>query len=509
MKITMENPHTAEELAAMCGGILYQWGDAPIPPVTGICTDSREADGATAFCAIRGERVDGHGFLPAVYGAGCPLAFVERMPDAPTLSERGEGAAATMAAAAIVVDDTVAALSRLAAARRKADLADMKTVAVTGSVGKTTTKEMVAAVLAVGSRGTGRAFKKDGNFNSVIGLPLSVMEIPADTTHAVLEMGMSGRGEIAAMSAAARPDIALITNIGSSHLALLGTRENIAAAKLEIAEGLRPGGILLLCGDEPLLAAVGHEEHPLRADIRVLRLSLAGAPEADFAAERITATDAGMRFDLHTPDGVITDLLVPAPGRHMVWAGAFAAAVGTLCGFSDERIREGLAAYRPAALRQNCRRVGQVTFMEDCYNAAPESMRAAFEVLDITAAHAPTPARRIAVLGSMLELGEQTVEHHREVGRTLAAHRPDLLVTVGELGAHIAAGARDGGLPADRILTFCTEATPATLAPATDYPPVAAALAERILPGDIILYKASRSMKMEEIAHTLETLLTE
>ncbi len=501
MKITMNPSRTAEEISGMCGGTLHLRATASLPSVSGICTDSREADADTMLCAIRGERVDGHRFLPAAIRAGCRVCLCERLPDGwDDLSS--DGPMGDAPAAAIVVDDTVAALGRLAAARRESDLSTMKTVAVTGSVGKTTTKEMIAAVLAAGAP-AGKSFKKDGNYNSVIGLPMSMMEIPADTTHAILEMGMSGRGEIAAMTAAARPDIALVINIGTSHMEQLGSRENIAAAKLEIAEGLRPGGILLLCGDEPLLESV---TCPSGVDT-VLRLTLSDAPGAAFAARRIRAERDGMTFDLHTPDSVLTDLFVPAPGGHMVWAGAYAAAVGILCGFSADTVRAGLAAYRPAALRQNRRTVGTMTFIEDCYNAAPESMRAALDVLDITAAHAPAPARRVAVLGSMMALGEQTADRHREVGRTVAAHAPDRLITVGALGAFIAEGARAAGLPADRILVLGTDIAPdAPAAPdhTVAYPALAETIASHLSDGDILLFKASRAMELEKLSAALE-----
>ncbi len=507
MKITLNPSRTAEELAFMCGGTLYVRTAAPLPSVSSICTDSREADEDTMLCAIRGERVDGHSFLPGAIRAGCRLCLCERLP-AGWSDQALDGPLGDGPAAAIVVADTIGALSRLAAARRSGELNAMRTVAVTGSVGKTTTKEMIASVLAAGCRASGRAFKKDGNFNSVIGLPLSVMEIPADTTHAVLEMGMSGRGEISAMTAAARPDIALVTNIGSSHLELLGSRENIAAAKLEIAEGLRPGGILLLNGDEPLLDRVGRDGASSVPASRILRLSLAHTPGADFTVERMQVCEAGMMFDLSTPYGRMAELPVPAPGEHMVWAGAFAAAVGLLCGFSHDAIREGLSAYRPAALRQSRRTVGTVTLIEDCYNAAPESMRAALGVLDITAAQASTPARRVAILGSMLELGEHTEELHRGVGRMCAALGVDLLVTVGALGAHIAAGAREAGLPENRLLVLAGELSPGETDVTADYPAYAAHVATCLRPGDVLLFKASRSMKLESLSASLTSILS-
>ena len=499
MKVTMSVSRTAAELSAMCGGHLYVRGELSAPTVLHICTDSREVDGDTLFCAMRGERVDGHTYIPTAARAGCRAFLCERLPDGwDDLTPNG--VLADHPLVAIVVEDTVAALSRLAAAVRADTLSDTKVVAVTGSVGKTTTKEMVAAVMAAASP---RSYKKDGNFNSTIGLPISVTEIPADTTHAVLEMGMSGRGEIASMTAAARPDIALVINVGTSHMEQLGSRENIAAAKLEIAEGLQGGGILLVNGDEPLLA---HAETVTPAGARVLRLSLADAPNADFSVCRIASSPEGMTFDLSTPEGVVTDLFVPAVGTHMVWAGAFSAAVGCLCGFSPACIRAGLAAYRPASLHQSCRPVGEVTFMEDCYNAAPESMRAALDALSMTAA-AKGSSRRVAVLGSMMALGQESPARHREVGRALANHAPDLLITVGELAACIAEGAREGGMPADRILVLGSDIAPdAPNAPdpTEAYPTLAARIAERIQPQDILLFKASRAMRLEALASALE-----
>ncbi len=493
----MNIPRTPEAIASMCGGTLHRRGETASRPIAHICTDSREADADTLLCAIRGERVDGHRFLPAALRAGCRTCLCERLPEG-WEEFASDSPMGDVPAVAIVVEDTVTALGRLAAARRADDLAAMHTVAITGSVGKTTTKEMVAAVLRAGCHDQGKYFKKDGNFNSTIGLPLSMMEIPADTTHAVLEMGMSGRGEIAAMTAAARPDIAVIANIGSSHLELLGTRENIAAAKLEIAEGLRPGGTLILNGDEPLLDLVTEENLPVPTHI--LRLTLADASNADLSVHAVRSDARGMTFDLDTPTGLLRDLFIPAQGEHMVWAGAYAAAVGMLCGFSADSIREGLAAYRPASLRQSRRTVGEMTFLEDCYNAAPESMHAAFDVLDITAAHAPLPRRRIAVLGTMLELGDATVERHREVGCEFARRCPDLLFTVGALGAYIAEGARLGGLPATQIFALGTDLEPGM----TDaYPAFAEAISAQLQPGDILLFKASRGMRLEMLSASL------
>ena len=480
MKITLATPLTASALAFMTGGRLMRVEDVD-PVITHICTDSREADESTLFCAIRGERVDGHDYIRKSASLGCSAFLCERVPDdAPS-------------AAFVVVEDTVTALSGLARAYREQDMQALSVVAITGSVGKTTTKEMTAAVLSRGKS----LFKKDGNFNSTIGLPLSFMEITSETDCAVLEMGMSGRGEIAAMTTAVRPNIAVIANIGSSHLEYLGTRENIARAKLEIAQGLSAGGVLLINGDEPLLSKLGQdfgEDLPvIPAGIRTLRVSLAGAEKADYVAHNISNRDGGMVFDLTTPTDEWKDLFVPAVGEHLVWAASFAAAVGQLSGLTEGQVREGLATYRPANMRQNIRSVGGITVIEDCYNAAPESMKAALSVLALTAASTPS-ARRIAVLGDMKELGEDTVALHRSVGRAAYDRGVDILVTVGELGAEIAQGAMEAGMSPDAIRIT---------GGADTYTATAEDLKSILREGDHVLFKASRSMKLETIAEVV------
>ena len=480
MKITLATPLTVSALAFMTGGRLTR-GEDTDPVITHICTDSREADESTLFCAIRGERVDGHDYIQKSASLGCAAFLCERVPDdAPS-------------AAFVVVEDTVTALSVLARAYRDQAMQTLSVVAVTGSVGKTTTKEMTAAVLSRGKS----LFKKDGNFNSTIGLPLSFMEITSDTDCAVLEMGMSGRGEIAAMTTAVRPNIAVIANIGSSHLEYLGSRENIARAKLEIARGLSEGGTLLINGDEPLLAELGQdfgEDIPLIPEgIRTLRVSLAGAEDADYRAENIRQEDGGMVFDLTTPAGVWESLYIPAVGEHLVWAASFAAAVGQLSGLTEGQVREGLATYRPANMRQNIRTVRGITVIEDCYNAAPESMKAALSVLALTAA-STSSARRIAVLGDMKELGEDTVALHRSVGRAAYDRGVDILVTVGELGAEIAQGALESGMSPDAV---CITGGADTYAATADY------MKTILREGDHVLFKASRSMKLETIAEAV------
>ncbi len=488
MKITLDHaPIGVDILARMAGGDLILRATEDVPAVTHMCTDSREADGETLLCAIRGERVDGHRFLPGAARAGCRAFLCEHLPD----GWADLGADSPMGdapAAAILVKDTVEALGRLAHARRTDDLSGLAVIGVTGSVGKTTTKEMIASVLSEGET----VFKKDGNYNSTIGLPLSVLEIPATAAAAVLEMGMSARGEIAAMAAAVRPNIAVIANIGTSHLEYLGSRENIARAKLEIAAGLSEGGVLLIPANEPLLAQLGQdfsedEGRPeIPAGVQCLRVGLTAACKADYRASAIHVRDGGMGFDLETPAGLWRDLWIPALGEHLVWAGAFAAAVGHLRGLEASAVRAGLASYRTAMLRQHMRDAGGVTILEDCYNAAPESMRAALGVLTMAA-----KGRRVAVLGDMRELGADSEALHRSVGAEAARLGVELLVTVGAGGRLIAAGAEAAGMSLDRIHVSEEEAP---------YAATAAWLCAHIGAGDAILFKASRALALETLS---------
>ncbi len=474
MKIKIKEAPLSLALVAEAVGSTLACAEGTIPsPIRYICTDSREADDETLFCAIIGERVDGHNYIAAAMKLGCRAVLCQRQPAEDIC--------------AVLVPDTVSAMGKLAEAYRRDRLANLFTVAVTGSVGKTTTKECVAAVLGQGER----LFKKDGNYNSTIGLPLSVMEISCDHTAAVLEMGMSGFGEIESMTNTVHPDVACIVNIGSSHMEHLGSREGIAKAKMEIIEGMREGSTLLVNGDEPLL----HKAHDLchERGITCLRVSL-NDPTADFYANAITDEGQGMTFDLHSPDGVLERLTVPAVGYHMVWAAAFATAVGVLRGMTHEAIRQGLLAYRPAGMRQNVTTENGVTFIEDCYNAAPESMAAALSVLKLTA-----KGRMIAVLGDMKELGNDTVNLHRAVGEKVAElareSREVYLVTVGDLGAEIATGAAQS-LSAGRI--FVSRNT-------VPYEDVVRHLKSLIREGDTILFKASRAMTLEVIAETVKS----
>ena len=451
-------------LARMCNGELHQ-GSLGEVAVRYICTDSREADAETAFVALRGERVDGHDFIGAALARGCRCVICDHR------TEELEHSSAT----AIVVNDTELALSRLANNYRQ--YLHCKTVAVTGSVGKTTTKDLIASVLSVRSK----VAKTPGNHNSLVGMPMSMMSIPVDSTWSVLEMGMSGFGEIERLSIAAEPDIAVITNIGTSHMEMLGSRENICRAKLEILSGLREGGVLILSADEPLLRNVrGKSYHTVYVSL--------WSEKADFYAKNIRVETDRTVFDIVHGGKEIKELSIRLLGRHNVYAALYAFAIATLAGMGEDEIRDGMMRYSPDGMRQHIYTMGPITVIEDCYNASPESMIAAVDVLWQYCRH--TGKRSVAVLGDMLELGSDSPALHRSVGSYLAEKKIDRLFTVGLGGDQIAVGARQRGMSAAHVRQNSN---------VKDLTGTARQLLDQLEAGDVVLFKASRSVGAEQI----------
>ena len=472
MKIRMScGVMTAEAFASLCGGVLRD-GRGGETRVSGICTDSREADENTVFCALRGDRVDGHDYIKNALAAGCRCILCEQSNS--SVEEAG--------ATAIVVKDTELALAKFANAYRSS--MECRVVGVTGSVGKTTAKDMIYSVL----NRAHRAYRTEGNHNSVIGLPLSVAEIPRDTEWAVLEMGMSGFGEIERLSIATEPDVAVITNIGTAHMEMLGSRENICRAKLEILCGLKEGGTLILNGDEPLLRGIGGKCY------RTVYVSLEREDSAYFA-KNVRVKDGYTLFDLVWSGGVEKDLSVNVMGRHNVYAAAFAFAVGILSGMKPQEIREGLLGFAPEGLRQRRSECREWTFLEDCYNASPESMTASLEVLHELCRQ--TGRRSVAVLGDMLELGVQSGAMHQRVGEKAAMLGIDELITLGARGRQIAAGAQRKGLASVCSLDVPSEETLES---------VAREVAARLRPNDVVLFKASRGVGEERLIEALKNL---
>ena len=354
------NALTMYELAKICGGMLcYAGGEENRNlPFRSVFTDSREAERESLFVALGGARVDGHDYIGAALSLGSECVLCERIPDA--LSDRKY--------VALVVNDTLRAVGELAKAYDRK--INNKKVAITGSVGKTTTKEFVAAVLSENLR----LHKTEGNYNSNIGMPLSMLTMKNDTQVSVLEMGMSNRGEIEYLSKIAEPDVAIITNVGSSHMEYLGSRENIAKAKLEIVKGLKADGVIFLNGDEPLLR--NREELDGKEHYYV-----GFSEDCDVKAQNIRFSMGNTVFDMVCNDKVVENVTIPTMGNHNIYAAMFAYAVGSKMGLSEEVIIRGLRNFKPVGMRQNIYDIGDITIIEDCYNASPESAKAAIDVL--------------------------------------------------------------------------------------------------------------------------------
>ena len=465
-------PVRPEWLAEVTGGTVVRRGSQPI---RGLSTDSRSIRNGQMFVALRGETTDGHRYLDAALeaGASCLLAeeftasFEERIPETVT---------------AVRVGDTLAALGAVAHAYRM--LRNPLVFAVTGSVGKTTTRQMLHAVLS-------RRFRTlctERNFNNEIGLPMTLLRLEEGDEAAVLEAGMNHAGELSRLSRICEPDCVLITNIGTAHIENLGSREGIRDAKLELLEGMPAGGTVVFSGDEPLLTE--KREEMIRRGLRPVTFSVHGA-DADYRAENVEMTGGGSVFSiLETSTGKrFSDLSLRLPGLHNVADAAAVVACACAYGIPEELMREGLVSFVP--LRQEMLSVGDWTVILDCYNASPESVKAELGVLASVAAG--KESRPVAVLGDMLELGEHSASLHREVGAA-AAESCKLLFTFGPKALDIAAGAADAGLESDRIYSV----------PELDDPE---ALAERISgllqPGDTVLFKASHAVALERVFELL------
>lgn len=468
MKIKLGlGPCNMEKIGEWCGGELYDFTGKLGCSFEYVCTDSREADDMTMFVATRGERVDGHDYILKAIEQGCRCILCEYVPT--NISGK--------AASYVVVENSIDAFADCAKGYRAED--HLPAVAITGSVGKTTTKELTAAIL----KKCFKTYCTQGNYNSVIGMPMSLMEAEADCEAAVFEMGMSAFGEISRMTRAAQPKVAMVTNIGSSHLEYLKTRENIARAKLEIAEGLSDGGILLLNGDEPLL-----RKHRARGNrYKTLYVGIDSSNKCDVLAENIRVLDGSTVFDLKFSDKTIIDLKIPLIGKHFAYNASFAAAAAMILGADEEAVRSGLMSYVPGVMRQNISRKHGVTVISDCYNAAPESMRAAIDTLS----GIETSGRRIAVLGDMRELGEDSDKMHRDIGRYLAAMGIDMVFCVGRSGALIAEEALRSGV---KTVFADNDAS---------YDRIACEISDKMGEGDVVLFKASRAMALEDLIEKL------
>ena len=422
--------------------------------ITSVCIDTREVTSGSLFIAIKGERFDGHDFIPKAFelGAAAVISHKAIVSDRPV----------------IYVPDTRRAFLQLAAWYRRRYQVFL--AAVTGSVGKTSTKDMIYTVLS----SQYKTLKTQGNFNNEIGLPKTLLQLDHSYQAAVIEMGMSGFGEISRLSKAACADVGVITNIGVSHIEKLGSRENILRAKLEILDGLKPGAPLILNADNDLLGTIQLSNR------RIITYGVESR-YADIKAEDVKCHDSWMSFHI-LYHGLRYAAQIPVVGEHHVLNALAAFAVGVCANIAPEQIVESFRQYQSSGMRQKMVDYHGITVIEDCYNASPDSMQAAINVLSVL----PCKGRRIAVLGDMLELGGYSKEAHESVGKMAASQHLDVVLCYGEESRYLCESAKKYGVP---VVNYYQEKSE-----------IVRWLKESAESGDVVLLKASRGMKFEEIA---------
>ena len=444
-------------------------GGEGVAGVSGVSTDSRMVRPDELFVPLRGERFDGHDYLGSACDRGVRVVLAER--------RWLKGHELPAGVAAIAVDDTLKALGDLASFHRRRFA--IPVVAVTGSNGKTTTKEMLAAILEQ----TGPGLKTEGNLNNLIGLPQMLFRLNGSHRWAVLEMGMSAFGEIDRLAEIALPDVGIITNAFPAHLETLGSVEGVARAKGELFLRLNGAGYAVFNADDPLIARCPSPEG-------VERVSF-GLRSADVTAEAVENLGRnGQRFVLRLPT-VSVQVNLRAFGRHNIANALAAAAAAHVLHVPPETIARGLGVFSPYARRFNLEEVGDVILIDDSYNANPASMAAALTTLrEIRAGH-----RAVAVLGDMLELGDGAEEAHRQLG-LLAATCVDRLYVMGGMAGIVAAGALEGGLAEDVVIV------------ATSHDAIVADLRRTTAAGDFILVKGSRGLAMDRVAEKMREVFT-
>lgn len=449
---------TLGNIAAACSGTYYGTEEAKEKTIADITTDSRKAGKDSLFVAIKGEKVDAHRFIPAVFEQGALCVICERAPEHP-------------AGAYILVESSLQAIKDIAEFYRKQ--LDMKVVGITGSVGKTSTKEMIASVLSEKYR----VLKTLWNFNNELGLPLTVFRLREEDEIAVLEMGISNFGEMHRLSKIARPDICVMTNIGQCHLEFLGDRDGVLRAKSEIFDYIAEDGTIILNGDDDKLATLH--------DVKGITPVFFGIN----SDRKIYATNIhslglkGIACTICTEQGDF-DVTIPIPGYHMVYNALAGTAVGLSLGMTTEEIKRGIEKLESLSGRFHIIETGEYTVVDDCYNANPVSMKASLKVLH------DALGRKVAILGDMGELGENEKQLHEEVGAEAGKQDIQLLICVGTLSAHMAMSAKETN-PQMQVVHMDTleealEAIPGLLQKE-----------------DTILVKASHFMHFEKIVEVL------
>lgn len=460
---------TLENIAKACAGKLVlpdKWEtEGEDREASCVVIDSRKIEPGGIFIATRGEKVDGHSFIPAVESAGAMGVVCERAPEECGIPY-------------ILVEDSFKALKSLAEFYRKQ--LSIQVVGITGSVGKTSTKEMIASVLSTKFH----VLKTQGNFNNEIGLPLTVLSIREEHEIAVLEMGISDFGEMHRLSKIARPDICVMTNIGQCHLENLGTREGILKAKSEIFDFMNPDGYVFVNGDDDLLNQI--EQKGSHKPV-----SFGLDPSNDiFASEVLNKGLLGSHAVIHAALRVFP-VEIPLPGAHMVLNALAAAGVGMQLGLTVEEIRQGIANVQAVGGRSHVIALPGRTVIDDCYNANPVSVKAAIDLLTTAL------GRKVAVLGDMFELGQNEAQLHREVGVYAAQKGIDVIICTGKLSRHM----YEGALSVNGEMLTAAEKREVYYFETRDE--MIDKLPEILKPGDNILVKASHGMQFEKVVEGL------
>ena len=464
---------TLENIAAAVGGELCN-NNENIREAAGVVIDSRKIEKDFIFIATVGERVDGHSFIDSVFEKGALGVICEKAPQNP----KGPY---------ILVKDSFQALKDLAEYYRSQ--LDVKVVGITGSVGKTSTKEFVASVLSKGFN----TLKTEGNFNNEVGLPLTVLKIQKDCEIAVLEMGISDFGEMHRLSKIAKPDICMITNIGQCHLENLGTRDGILKAKTEIFDFMSADAEICLNGDDDKLITVCDVDgkNPLFFGRNTDR--------DIYATDYVNKGLAGSEVVIHiNTDGRQESFKadIPLPGEHMVYNALAATAAGVMCGLETSKIREGIAQVKPVGGRSNVISTDRITIIDDCYNANPVSMKAAIDLLAMTnmAGDSTKSSRKVAILGDMFELGENEKALHKQVGTYIANQKADVVVCIGELSKNMYEGITESEGSSENVHYY------------KDKEKMIKDISRLIQDEDIVLVKASHGMHFEEIINELKSI---
>lgn len=461
---------TLNQIARACNGQLKNASHSVEKRAAGVVIDSRKVEKDFLFIATVGEKVDGHSFIDEVFDKGALAVVCEKAPEAP----KGPY---------ILVENSFTALKAIAKWYRSQ--LNIKVIGITGSVGKTSTKEFISSVVSEKYK----TLKTEGNFNNEIGLPLTILKIREEHQVAVLEMGISEFGEMHRLSEVAQPDLCVITNIGQCHLENLGSRQGILKAKTEIFDFMNKDGCVCLNGDDDMLSTIDkvYGRNPIHFGLKETN---------DFyAANIVTRGLFGSDCDLHIKNKVI-HAAIPLPGEHMILNALAAASVGTLLGMTPEEIVSGIEAVKPIGGRNHIIPQEDYTIIDDCYNANPVSMKAAIDLLCMA------DTRKAAILGDMFELGSNEKALHTEVGRYAATRGIDLLVCVGKLSHFMYEGALEVINQAGNEKEAVASKTKALYFETRDE--LIAALSSILNKKDTVLIKASHGMGFENVVKALE-----